>query len=116
MSSYLPGLFASFALVVASLASFLIGAQASSAAAPASGHTTETEKVIGHQPTKTRATTVADRADAPQHRAAPWTPLAVVPTPPEVADRSVIVTTVITPSAPRLAYDAPAPHGRAPPR
>ncbi len=94
----------------------MLGAQAASAAEPDATHSSKTAKLVGHAPTKTRATLAKDRADAPQHRAAPWTPLAVEPVGPAVGPQHESAEAALVPASPRLDYDAPAPQGRAPPQ
>lgn len=116
MPSHGFGLLAAFALIAASLSAVVLGTQSASAAEPSATHTAATERFVGHQPTNTRATSVKDRADAPQHRAAPWAPLAVVPANARVTHRPRPVESKLAPPTPRLGYDAPTPQGRAPPR
>lgn len=116
MPSRGAGLLASLALVVASLSAVVLGSQSASANEPDAAHSVETEKLVGHQPTNARASVVKDRADAPQHRAAPWTPLGVVPSNPSVAYEPGPVQSTLAPPTLHLAYDAPTPQGRAPPR
>lgn len=110
------GLITAIGLILAALSAVMAAPLSASAAEPATVQAAEADKPLGHQPPKTRATTVADRSDAPQHRVAPWTPLAVVPAEPTAAQQIPPTESTTAPSAPRLSYDAPTPQGRAPPR
>ncbi|MDN5853806.1 MAG: hypothetical protein L0K86_13365 [Actinomycetia bacterium] len=116
MPSHGLGLLASLALVAASLSALMLGTQAASASEPDSTHSSKTENLVGHPATKTRATSVKDRADSPQHRAAPWTPLAIDPVESAIGPQNQSAEKTLAPTSPRVEYDAPTPQGRAPPR
>jgi|SRR5690625_4149469 len=116
MPSHGLGLLASLALVAASLSALMLGTQSAAAAEPDSPQSSAAKKLAGHTPTKTRATTAKDRADTPQHRAAPWTPLALAPAAHAIEPSYQLSEATVAPTSPRLDYDAPTPQGRASPR
>ncbi|UYM04754.1 hypothetical protein [Solicola gregarius] len=115
LPSSLVSILAVTAFVAASIAGVFGGTHAASAA-PAETHSVGSDKIVGHQPTKTRVSVGGDRSDHPQHRATPWIPLAVTPDESEMAAPSESAPTVVVSAVPWHSYDVTTPQGRAPPR
>ena len=115
MPSAVVSVLSGVAFVIASMAGIIASANTASAA-PVTTHTVDSEKIVGHQPTKTRVSVGGDRSEHPLHRAAPWTPLAVTVDEPVLdlpSDALVVAQPVV---APWHSYDLTTPQGRAPPR
>ena len=115
MPSALMSLLAGVAFVAASMAGFVSGASAASAA-PTTTHTVGAEKIVGHQPTETRVSVGGERSDQPQHRAAPWSPLAVTADEVTLDHPSQRVRAAHSAAVQWHSYDLTTPQGRAPPR
>ena len=101
-----------------SMAMLVVVGQAESAAASPSAdrQSVSADKLVGHQPAKSRVTTVGDRSDAPQHRAAPWMPLALAPDEGAFAGPERGTGRFDAPPTPWQAYDIEAEQGRDPPK
>ncbi|MGH3359913.1 MAG: hypothetical protein ACRDO7_14020 [Nocardioidaceae bacterium] len=108
-------LLAAFAFLAASLAVLVVGAHTASATeARSAGHTVGTNVLAGHQPNDVRVTPT-DRSDAPQHRAAPWTPVADAPDAGALVEADGAVEHGIDANDAWHPYDVTPAHGRAPP-